>query len=535
MSVPIIDLFAGPGGLGEGFSQVGWKEGYPFFRIGLSVESDFAAYRTLKLRSFFRKFPFGEAPLEYYEFLRKGRAPEDLYKLKKYAEQVDAASREAWCAELGSGAEFDELLDRKIEQILQDNPNWVLIGGPPCQAYSIVGRSRNKGVKNYIPEEDDRHFLYQEYLRIIAQHKPAIFVMENVKGILSSKVNGNKIFERILSDLKNPLGMPGCKYRIFSLIKEPQSFASDGNPEFKKEDFIIESEKYGIPQARHRVILLGVRENFCRYDIIPGVLKEKEVISSYKVLGLPRLRSGISRGKYDENDWKRAVLSFPIDKVRKEVGRIANGRVLEAIWRALQSISLPREGMGAEFVSKVPNNIPDEILANWFEDSRLEGIFNYSARTHMVTDLHRYLYAACFAKEMFRSPKLHEFPDVLKPDHKNRDTGHFDDRFRVQLSGRPSCTITSHISKDGHYYIHFDPTQCRSLTVREAARLQTFPDNYYFCGNRTEQYVQVGNAVPPFLAFQIAMIVKNLLLTAIDRISEQRNEVCLGEAFCRAS
>jgi DNA (cytosine-5)-methyltransferase 1 len=145
----------------------------------------------------------------------------------------------------------------------------------------------------------------------------------------------------------------------------------------------------------------------------------------------------------------------------------------------------------------------------------LAGVCNHSSRAHITKDIYRYFYAACFARIEEVSPKLADFPTDLLPNHANVpdaivDSNMFLDRFRVQPWGKPSTTVTSHISKDGHYYIHPDPSQARSLTVREAARLQSFPDNYFFTGPRTAQYTQVGNAVPPLLARAIAQSVFNI-------------------------
>ena len=257
--------------------------------------------------------------------------------------------------------------------------------------------------------------------------------------------------------------------------------------------------------------MLGIREDLCPIGYTPPTLIEKNKLSASDVLNLPPLRSGISRGSYTSKDWEDAIKSFPIDENFDDISKKPGVELAEFIKQKLNAVSTPPNDMGGNFVNSNMYRAMNKSLKSWFLDYKIDGVLNHSSRTHMKADLHRYFYAACFAELYELSPRMDDFPNFLKPNHKNHNSGHFKDRFRVQLAGQPSSTITSHISKDGHYYIHYDARQCRSLTVREAARLQTFPDNYFFCGNRTEQYVQVGNAVPPLLAAKISCIVKEIL------------------------
>ena len=204
--------------------------------------------------------------------------------------------------------------------------------------------------------------------------------------------------------------------------------------------------------------------------------------------------------------------------VRRQLnGAVYAGDVARSLdFHKLIEVRSPRAVSSTRYAMRRPAH---DVLRSLYDD-RLEVLTAHEARSHMASDLRRYLYASTFAEKTGRSPKLADFPTSLLPDHKNVEEGRtgkmFSDRFRVQLAGHVSTTITSHISKDGHYFIHYDPAQCRSLTVREAARLQTFPDNYFFAGPRTEQYHQVGNAVPPQLARQIADIVAEVLQAVPD-------------------
>ena len=272
-------------------------------------------------------------------------------------------------------------------------------------------------------------------------------------------------------------------------------------------DFVVRSEEFGVPQRRHRVIIIGIRS-----DVAKGVSAAKIKLRSERrtveeTIGkLPKLRSGLSRGRDGVEAWRKTVVeaaNFLANLYREQDSAdlrdafVTLARDLPANGHLPRNSAKLRSGYGTS---------EDDFFC-WIEQPALRSIAQHETRGHMPSDLKRYLFAAAFGRVRGFSPKATDFPAELSPDHVNWHTGMFNDRFRVQLANHTATTVTSHLSKDGHYFIHPDPHQCRSLTVREAARLQTFPDDYLFLGNRTQQYVQVGNAVPPLLARQIAELV----------------------------
>lgn len=510
--VPVVDLFAGPGGLSEGFEQFR-IHGKPAFRCILSVEKDRDAHRTLLLRAFFRQFV--NPPADYYRYLRREISLEQLYE--KYPKQLKQAQKTAIRRALGSRNR--ELIDHHIHRALRGHRSeWVLIGGPPCQAYSLAGRVKIRGENRVRFEKDRRHFLYREYLHIVRTFRPPVFVMENVKGLLSSSTSAKKrrgkrtekektkageTFRRITRDLRRE------GYTLHSFVKR------DKGKHLAPSDFVIEAERHGIPQARHRVILLGVRNGIPRG---PSLLKAcKQIAIESAISDLPRLRSQLTPPSRDSYlVWERELL-----RLRSVFTNAGELRKMNGSRRTLWPLST-----GGKFTrTTYPSPRRSRWLRNnhsWFIDRKLNGVTLHESRGHMPADLRRYLFAAHYAHLHGVSPSISKFKPWLLPKHNNLSNNNgeetpFADRFRVQVRRRPSTTVVSHISKDGHYYIHYDPTQCRSLTVREAARLQTFPDNYYFEGTRTAQYQQVGNAVPPLLAKDMARIVHGILRRGLTR------------------
>ncbi|ALS34633.1 DNA (cytosine-5)-methyltransferase 1 [Pseudoalteromonas translucida KMM 520] len=506
----VIDLFAGPGGLGEGISAAQTSDGKLPFQIGISVEKDVHAHQTLTTRAFYRTLKTKSQSLNnYYRYLHGEITRDELFKL--HPDVATEANKETLngAKELGKD---NKLIHKRIKELVKKHKGpKVLIGGPPCQAYSLAGRSRNAGNKSYIAEDDARHFLYKEYLEVICLAKPDIFVMENVRGILTAKVNGQVMFPQILEDLRSPGSVTKHKkipkYKVYSLVVDADN---PEDPQYKDSaDFLIRCEQYGIPQARHRVILLGVREDI---KATPETLKlcEHQVTVEQVISDLPNLRSGFSKQKDNAKDWETAVTKNAA-KLKVILTKQFNEESANSL-NLLPKIGLTRKEKALS--NKAP--IMPEPLKSWYIDPSLKVVLNHETRGHMVDDLLRYSYCAAYAKIQGLSPKSRHFPQELAPAHANWNTGTHSDRFRVQVANKYATTVTSHISKDGHYFVHYDPQQCRSLSVREAARIQTFPDNYIFEGTRTNQYVQVGNAVPPYLAQQIGGVIIALSERGLD-------------------
>jgi DNA (cytosine-5)-methyltransferase 1 len=510
--IPVIDLFAGPGGLGEGFSAYNLPDRK--FKINISIEVDEIAHKTLLLRSFYRQFPYNDVPDAYYDFIKKKKFTiKALNKLLDSYDEGTMAKSEALCLELGkhNNQIFRRIQESLADTIADDMP-WVLIGGPPCQAYSLVGRARNKGKiineennDEWSLETDKRSKLYLEYLKVLARFQPAVFIMENVKGMLSAKLGKRRVIDMITSDLQNPnavrrlnvepMANRNYSYKLFSLVKK-----HDENKPFEPSEFVIKCEDYGIPQRRHRVIIMGIREDYL--DASFEILKLSDQITLKQTINdLPACFSSFSSRKKKLSEFDRELLKY--DDWKKMIGCYFEGRVYDDFKMHLITEKYLQITGEKKRGPKIQVFAPE-----WFLSEKLDGFTcNHEPRTHIRSDFLRYFFVSCFGKALGRSPKLMDFPLELLPAHKNVRAEKFVDRFKVQLEDIPSTTITCHISKDGHYFIHPDPRQCRSLTVREAARLQTFPDDYFFCGNRTQQYHQVGNAVPPLLARDIAGIV----------------------------
>lgn len=433
-----VDLFAGCGGISEGFTHAG-------FRVPAFLECDHYAAETLRSRAAFHSLR-ELAKLAWYEkYFRDQISRETLFeRFPKVADDVEASVIEKkfgeHCYVDIISAIRNALKLQRIERV------HVLLGGPPCQAYSLVGRSRDPDRM----ENDRRHFLYEHYLHVLADLRPDFFVLENVPGLLSAKAGGEGMFQKMLADFA---------------AMEPAYEVAPSYAEYRQNPrgYLLNSCWYGVPQQRARVILIGYRRALARKH--PGVTtvfkrllanKSGIVLTVSDAIGdLPALKPGEGR-----DGWYGEYLETQLTKYQRTMRR----------------------------------NCP--------------GVANHKARTHMSTDLDRYRF---FIGHHLNGDKRASLLDLiserpqLTPKHDHLDK--FIDRFKVQWWTRPSVTIMAHIAKDGHYYIHPDIHQCRSFTVREAARCQSFPDNFKFEGPRTEQFKQVGNAVPPRMAQAIGKVL----------------------------
>ncbi|GLO64432.1 DNA cytosine methyltransferase [Oceanobacillus kimchii] len=437
----VLDLFSGAGGLSEGFHNEDYK-------VIAQIEKDKWACETLTTRTIFHFLKNRNDLNTYYKYLKNGTNYKSIkinreFIYKKYPELKEIIDHQILNKKFGNPQNDKEAtslkeLSRLIESALKfndENNIDLIIGGPPCQAYSIVGRSRMKETA----EKDSRNFLFYYYLNLVKEYKPKAFIFENVPGILTAKKG--RVFEKIKHEFNN------CGYEILT------------GPSNIDKDNVLDFGEFGVVQKRKRVLLFGFRKEFdFNYPDFTGNKYHwnHELTTQHLLSDLPALLPGDGD---DHNliqyiDTKRNLTDYQ------------------------------------KYIRK------DSI-----------GIMNHKARNIHERDRKIYELSIKLA-ERGTQLKYPDLPDELKT-HQNEKS--FLDRFKVHTKDKIPHTVVAHISKDGHYNIHPDINQCRSLTVREAARIQGFPDNYLFEGPRTAQFVQVGNAVPPIMSTVIAKTIKTLV------------------------
>ncbi|WP_337078389.1 DNA cytosine methyltransferase [Acinetobacter pittii] len=411
-SFNFLDLFAGAGGLSEGFIQAGFK---PIAH----VEADAAACATLKTRQAYHWLKDNNK-IEIYKNYLEGNITRDEFWEMIPKEILDSVINEF------IGPENLKLIFEKIDLCLNEKKLDLIVGGPPCQAYSVIGRARGN------MENDPRNHLYIYYAEFLKKYKPKFFVFENVLGLLSAKdPNGNSYFEKMRS-LFNEVGY-AVEYNVL--------IATD----------------YGVLQNRKRVILIG------------------------------------KRGVKSKNFYPNLSIWQPNAKV----------------WDLLSDLPKIKAGEGSHLPC-----LTSDHYSEWLKDA---GIYTdlpvtwHQARPNTTQDLEIYRIAVQVWNNDKKRLNYNDLPNKLK-SHKFSES--FTDRFKVVAGDLTAAhTVVAHMAKDGHHYIHPDIDQNRSLTPREAARLQTFPDDYFFESqsgkpSRTSAYKQIGNAVPVLLAKVIAMKLK---------------------------
>lgn len=410
MKPTFIDLFAGCGGLSEGFIQAG-------FEPLAHVEMDKAACFSLRTRMAFHWLARHKKANLYADYLNGAITREELYsKTPKHI--INSVIN----AEISD--KTIESIFAQIDNILGNKQLDLIVGGPPCQAYSLIGRGATK--KNGGMRDDKRNWLFKYYIEFLTKYKPKHFVFENVLGLLSAKDrNGEKYFDTILKEFSK---------NGYSAVPE-----------------IISADLYGVPQSRKRVIIVGTRKDLAPIKLHLSPKKLSARIADL-LADLPAIQAG--------------------DKTKNTVKA--------------------KKGCKELYDLKLKDDFPITL---------------HKSRPHNERDLEIYRIAVEKWNNGHLRLNYNDLPNKLQT-HRNRTA--FTDRFKVVAGDLlASHTVVAHISRDGHYYIHPDIKQNRSITPREAARLQTFPDNYYFESADDKEclssaFKQIGNAVPVYLAKQIA-------------------------------